>query len=61
MKSTMTYAAEFMSLTSILGLNKKSKLMNFHNGLSLTLKHALAISGKPATFPEYMVKAIKID
>lgn len=60
-KSVSPYAADFMSLSSILNLDEKAMLISFWRGLFLSPWHSLTIAGEPQTFIKYMVKVIEID
>ena len=61
-KSASTYAAQFQTLASILGLDKNAKMTYFRRGLSTTVKTALSlVHPAPATFKVLVDRAVAID
>lgn len=60
-KSISTYITDFMSLTSILGLDEKAKLISFQSGLYSSFQYFFTIIKESQTFATYMIRAIEID
>jgi hypothetical protein len=59
--SAHAFAAEFTSICEILGIDDASRMSLFPQKLKPTLRKALALAPAPATFPELIELAVRID